>query len=967
MNKFFFILLTSCALFVLQAGTLHLSENGRAKAVIVIADNATPVAKYAANELVWHLKRITGTEFRTVNESNFDGKMLPVYVGATRAADKAGVGQKNFDKESWIICSTSRALYLTGGENELELMYHRRPDITFKEIAGFWKTNGGFNRLARRGTLYSVTAFLQNICGVRWLWPGELGTLIPKNPDLAVKDDLKIKGAPRFTYRQWRIMEYTCMYFKPGIMNTWNKTRLDSTTGQLYFSQNTLEDYYDAIRRYLLLYQEGDSEPLPAPASHIFHWYKEIGKEHPGFFAMNDYGKRTPGPGSNGLIRLCVSDPELPQWVVDNKWDGGDWIGLGEADTRGFCRCKICMEWDKPQDPGHVSYSTTNRYLRYYQKVWELAKKKNPKVKVSILMYMDYIHPPTGKHDLSWIFGKFVPWGSGYEGYYPMSEKSLNVIRRGWLGWGKTGAKIHYRPNYLLSGYTIPALDVEQTGEMFRFGAKNGMIGFDFDSLSGYWATKGPMLYMHMRLSNDPDLTIEEILREYYSAFGPAADLIRKYFDHWTAYTKKLTGGGVGYGNANEAAEKYSVEQFAESGRILEEALKASAKSPDKTHLERVKFIQLGWLHAKMCVEFSHLYKNNRFTGARAKINEIIAFRRKHENTFFCDLARAHSAEVRGYKGLKDFMLGKFRNFHAPTFQKKNFKRSECHSMKGFIPSTWSLALPPQVKSGFITYKYSAGNDNAFTEAELAINARNIHVTNRIEISFDNRNWQTVGENIAKEKFNITKSVKDKNTFYIRFSAAHRCKNTKIQMTLLSFRIDYSKKNPDAVSVRKKPELGTGWLDFEPQWFYRKDLNNKGLDKNEMDVSKFSPQNWVPVKVPARLESTPVGPYLGYGWYSTVFDVRKDWEGRSLDILIGAVDEQAWVYFNGHYVGEHSVKSEKVDIGVLWNEPFIIKVPGKYINYGGKNLLQIKTHASRGSHGIWKAVQIRPVDASATY
>ena len=109
-----------------------------------------------------------------------------------------------------------------------------------------------------------------------------------------------------------------------------------------------------------------------------------------------------------------------------------------------------------------------------------------------------------------------------------MSEKSLNVIRRGWLGWGKTGAKTHYRPNYLLSGYTIPALDVEQSGEMFRFGAKNGMVGFDFDSLSGYWATKGPTLYMHMRLSNDPDLTIEEILKEYYSAFGPASELDRK-------------------------------------------------------------------------------------------------------------------------------------------------------------------------------------------------------------------------------------------------------------------------------------------------------------------------------------------------------------------------------------------------------------------------------------------------------
>jgi hypothetical protein len=548
-----------------------------------------------------------------------------------------------------------------------------------------------------------------------------------------------------------------------------------------------------------------------------------------------------------------------------------------------------------------------------------------------------------------------------------MSKKSLDVIRRGWLGWGKTGAKTHYRPNYLLSGYTIPALDVEQSGEMFRFGAQNGMVGFDFDSLSGYWATKGPTLYMHMRLSNDPDLTIKEILDEYYSAFGPASEHIRKYFDYWIAYTKKISGGGVGYGNANEAAEKYSIEQFTAPGKILDEALKAAAKSKDKNHLERVKFIRLGWQHAKMCVEFSHLYKNNKFTEARKKLNEIIAFRRKYEDTFFCDLAAAYSAEVRGYKGLKDFMTGKFRNFHAPKFQWKNFKRSECHEIKGFKPSTWSLALPEKVNSGHIVFKYDAGMDNSFVEAELNILARNLNVTNALAISFDNKNWQNIGENIAKKRFDLTKLVKDRQLFYLKFSSARKPGKDKTEMTLISFRLDFTRKNPDAVPVRKKPVLGTGWLDFNSQWFYRKDLNNKGLAKADMNVKTFSSKDWIPVKVPAKLDSTPVGPYLGHGWYSTVFDVKKDWAGRSIDILFTAIDKEGWVYFNGHYVGEHTVKSEKVGVGILYNEPFIIKVPQKYINFGGKNLLQVKNHSAFGASGIWKPVKIRPVDASATY
>ena len=177
----------------------------------------------------------------------------------------------------------------------------------------------------------------------------------------------------------------------------------------------------------------------------------------------------------------------------------------------------------------------------------ELAVKRNPRVKISILMYMDYIMPPTGNPDLSWMYGKFVPWGSGVECYYPMKESSAKEIMDIWSGWRKTGIQMHYRPNYLLSGYTIPALELKQSGEMLRFAGRNGMVGFDYDSLLGYWATKGPMLYMHMRLGTDPSLDLDSVLDEYYSAFGPAAGQVRRYFDYWIAFTEKLPHGGVEY------------------------------------------------------------------------------------------------------------------------------------------------------------------------------------------------------------------------------------------------------------------------------------------------------------------------------------------------------------------------------------------------------------------------------------
>ena len=948
--------------FVLFGGNLTLVEKGKPAAVIVLPDKPNPVAKYAAMELNDHIRLITGTELEVISEKQLTSGKLPIFVGATSAAEKAGLGQKKFDKEAWAIRSTPQALYLTGGENDQELMPFNNRKYDFKETAIHRKYNG-INPLARRGTLYSVTEFLQQVCGVRWLWPGELGTTFRAKSTLTIPDDLNISGAPRFLYRKWRIHGKLNRYLMPEFIK--GRTKVDPVLDQINFSQKAHEAYFAAERRFIVRYQEGDSQPMPAPASHINDWYKQMKNTHPEFVAMNDAGERVPPPGKPNVSRLCVSAPDLPQWWVENKWDGGDWIGVGEADHRAFCRCKNCMEWDKPQDPNHKYYSTSNRYLRFHKKIWELARKKNPKVKVAILMYMDYTHPPTIEDDLSWIFGKFVPWGSGYASYYPMSKKELETIRQGWLGWGKRKATIHYRPNYLLSGYTIPALDVEQSGEMFRFGAKNGMVGFDFDSLSGYWATKGPMLYVHMRLSNDPDLTIETILNEYYSAFGPASGLIRKYFDHWIAVTKKVKKQ-IGFRNADITAEIYTVDHFTESGKILEEAIKLAEKSQDKKHLERVKFIQLGWLHGRMCVEFGHLYKDNQFNEARAKLNEIIKFRRKHEHTFFCDLAAASSAEKHGYKNLKALLEGKFRHHHEPALTSKKFRKKECHAFSDLKPSKWGLSLPGNKESGFVIYKYNAGKNNAFVEADLSLRAHNTRINNQLDISFDGKNWQKVEENIARKNIRLTGLVKDKSEFYLRFTAKRNDKTPeKGGLALISYRLDYTKKNPDVIPPRKQIDTVTGWLDFNPRWFFKKDPHNKGLAKSEMDVKTFSGKNWTPVSVPAPLETTPVGPYLGFGWYSTVFEVKKDWEGRSIDLLFTGIDKEGWVYFNGHYVGEHTVKSENVSVRVLYGEPFIIKVPAKYINFGGKNLLQVKIHSGFGSSGIWNKVKFRPVDASA--
>lgn len=935
---------------------LEIVKNNQAEAVIVTANKPTPVAKYASKELAGYIKKATGATLKIFTESQAPKNGIKIFVGATQAAERVGLSQDKFKKEAYIIKGIDKNLYIVGGENNKQLLFDKDPKRSNRENGKIvWEQNG-IVRDARRGTLYAVYDFLDRFLGVKWLWPGELGTYIPKNKTLAVTDDLNISGAPPFDYRKYRIIQVNEAFFR-------NK-QYGKELNKLSFSPEGLEKYANALRKYLLIYQEGDSAPTPALAHHLPNMWRKYGEKHPEWFALHDDGKR----GADRkwkASRLCVSNPELAKFMVEKKWDGREWIGLGEADLRGFCRCPKCMEWDKPQPVDLKGYSTTNRYIRYAKNVRKLAFKKNPNAKISILMYMDYLHPPTDKPDLSWMYGKFVPWGSSFACYYPMKESEATALKNAWKGWYETGIRIHYRPNYLLSGYTLPALDIKQSGEMLKFAAEHGMVGFDYDSLLGYWATKGPMLYVHMRLGTNPRLSIDKILKDYYSAFGPAAAEVEKYFNYWIEYTKKLPHGGVTYGNAKGAGKLYLPEVFEKPELILKKALKLAKTSNDPEFAERVRFLQNGLKHGKISVDLSRFMLKNKFTAARKKLNELIEFRRKHEKDFIADYIAAQFAEIKGYPRLKDFMCGKFKYCFDPHFRYKKFKRSSVAELSGLRPGKWSLTLPKNKKNGYVVFKYDAGNNNTFVDAELTIDSRAKKINNTLKISFDGKDYQLIDSNVEKKKIKLTSFVKNKKIFYMRYTATRKTNSNYNEIALIRFRMVYAKKNPEKIKGRPKLKIGTGWLDFKGIWYFKKDAKNIGISEKEMKPKTFSSKDWTKVEVPARLEATAVGPYLGIGWYAAEFNVPRDWSARAVDFFFESVDEQAWVYLNGKLIGEHSVRSEGVGVPVLWNEPFIIHAKAEYIKPGVKNLLIVKTHASKGAQGIWKPVKIRPVDASS--
>jgi hypothetical protein len=205
-----------------------------------------------------------------------------------------------------------------------------------------------------------------------------------------------------------------------------------------------------------------------------------------------------------------------------------------------------------------------------------------------------------------------------------------------------------YRPNYFHGGYTLPFLSTWQAGDFFKFICENGAVGFYGDSLFGQWANKGPMLYMHMRLIKDPNRSVSEIRSEYFSAFGPAAGAVERYFDYWENFSsqvvEKYNWPKWDLAQLTGAPGIYTPEVFLPAAALLDEALATATNAALPEFAERVRFLGLGLEHARLSMEFLSLlevdgsvvlHDPNRFEATKAAWNRLRAFREEHKQIPF--------------------------------------------------------------------------------------------------------------------------------------------------------------------------------------------------------------------------------------------------------------------------------------------------------------------------------------------
>ena len=604
-----------------------------AHATIVIPDKSQTMIvmapEYAAQELQYHVRESTGAILPIVHEDQRPAGTGLIFLGACQQTKSAGVDTSHLAPNAFIIRLVDDDLFIAGED--------------FGQVFGSDPNKGPWNTVihypTRIGTLFGVYEFLEKQLGVKWLWPGKSGEVIPRHAEVNV-ESWEQTWTPPFRATYVGDNPYRVNIFEPG---RWSSPEALDTY---------LHNQVVWLRRQR--FAQGESINL----IHSFKdWWTQYGATNPKFFNLLPDDTRRSDPtvndGHPSHLSMCVSQPALWAKITENwrasrsGWD--PFIQLGENDNPGKCTCPDCMAWDESEAPanerltrakqaftqgdsGWVAHlgSLSDRYAKFYLAVQKEAQKTDPNATVLGFAYENYVSPPRHTKLNSRVIISFVP-----RFIFPWTDEVREQARREWEGWSKTGASMFLRPNWLLAGHNMPLFYARKLGEDLNYFAAHGMVATTFDSLTGDWSTQGPNLYVLARLQIQPGRPVDEVLDEYYSGFGKAREAVKNYFRHWEDVSDAVTDEAWreavnarprsnAWRNFLLLADMIFAPQVMERGRdLLSEAERAARGEPGAE--ERVAFLERGLRKAEMTLGAQAAFRHWREGGDRGAFTDAMA------------------------------------------------------------------------------------------------------------------------------------------------------------------------------------------------------------------------------------------------------------------------------------------------------------------------------------------------------
>ncbi|MDD5704789.1 MAG: DUF4838 domain-containing protein, partial [Kiritimatiellae bacterium] len=601
-----------------ETGALTLTREGQPAATIVLSGRPTQAAQFAAFELRWYVKGISGATLPIVREgAKIPDGHVKLWVGDTSRARDLGLTQQAFFKQERAVLGGSNEVVMAGKDAPgfLEVTYD--PDTLAR---GNWP-----DPWEERGTLHAVYDFLRDACGVRWFNPTDTGTVMPQQPTLTVKPlskrsrpvftfrntpyfvnggvnpgpyhgadvlwggDLQSKGEKGDGFRAWDALAYTNLHARfPGNqynVANWVAMRLfllrAQIGGEKMDCNHSMTGYYDRF------WKKSDDPRL----ARLFV------EQRPEFFAQG-----YPGEPLKGMTQLCYSNRKLIEQVAQDARDYYD--GMTEQgifwnpqlpnpfpvepmDSSDFCRCANCQALiEKSKDYGAGNFYSRGIHSDYFfnfvnEVQLELAKT-HPDKPVATLAYMTHAWPPrTVKLDPR-VIVHFCFADSGLAGGAAEYDNEWRLLHE-WGAEAKKSGRALYLWHYLghvqrytasrsSDYYCFPDFQAHTIAEQMKAFKELGYRGT-------FWCGTylEPDAYVAFRMMDDAAPDADALLDEYFDGlYGAAAAPLKKmYLEMETLYrdVARKPQPKPRMANNDEAwGQLGTTERMAAWGKLMEQA-----------------------------------------------------------------------------------------------------------------------------------------------------------------------------------------------------------------------------------------------------------------------------------------------------------------------------------------------------------------------------------------------------------
>ena len=531
-------------------------------AEVVIAADAPQSVVFAADEATNFLSRVLGRAVPLVRTPTA-GK-VPVFLGSNSWSVAAGVRTDDLARDAFRIAVRPEGVYVAGRDDPKIDLPRRAAD------ANYWLI-----RNSERATLFGVYEFLERVCGVRFYFPGEIGTVVPRRAKLRLPCG-EIARAPHFSVRD--------LYF--GGDGVWPEG----------FGKNVKTLQWLRLRL--------DTERIPCcHGQNRFKIPERFAETHPEYFQLKKDGTRNLDKSDVWYARqLCQSSKVWDVFYEETKarlQKGEKYVDIMPQDGMQACWCDACRRAYNTNETHYATDLVWGNTVRLAKRL----KDEGVKGCVTQMSYTPYGRIPDLDipDNVRVMVAESGPWTF-------RNGKLMSVQAERVRGWSR---KMHggvwmwtYPHKYGATAIPdLPCVAPKAWGGYYQRMA-NDIIGGFCESECDRSVLQYLNYYVFAKLAWNPKLDVEALLDEHHEKmFGAGAAEMKRFYEDMEEAWMSVAGNVIDtdLGPVSQPPSEleigtriYSAERLARWRGWIAAAERAA--SDDADALARVRFVRAQFL-----------------------------------------------------------------------------------------------------------------------------------------------------------------------------------------------------------------------------------------------------------------------------------------------------------------------------------------------------------------------------------